>query len=348
MENLSLDEHGIMAGTDKCSLDHDYLRHYEIEFAPFREQAINVIEIGVFGGASLGLWERHFPNAKIVGIDINPECTDYETPRTAIEIGSQADLAFLTRIATQYPFTIFIDDGSHRADHVKITFEHMFPRLQPGGVYVVEDLHFHLGKAAAKWRGEGTITPPEYVQTLTTALAGQGVGPEVDAPLKGIVDSIDRIVQIRRAAFVWKKRENSPLARLEQMQAVVEKSRRHLNWRKLAELIVNNGGSLDQAEFAIRQGIALTPKSWRLHKTLAMILQRKGDIDGAQAVVRDARHLAPEKLQATIDRREAIMQRRGTLKRDADDKRGSERTKLAADREARRAKRAAKNASAKT
>lgn len=36
---------------------------------------------------------------------------------------------------------IVIDDGSHIAEHGRISFDFLFPRMPPGGLYVIEDLH---------------------------------------------------------------------------------------------------------------------------------------------------------------------------------------------------------------
>ncbi len=34
---------------------------------------------------------------------------------------------------------MIIDDGSHINDHVVTTFDFLFPKLAPGGIYVIED-----------------------------------------------------------------------------------------------------------------------------------------------------------------------------------------------------------------
>jgi hypothetical protein len=56
-DNMSeLDVIGVMEGTDKSSvvgLACDYLRHYDELFQKWRRDDINIIEIGVLGGASL-------------------------------------------------------------------------------------------------------------------------------------------------------------------------------------------------------------------------------------------------------------------------------------------------------
>jgi hypothetical protein len=74
---LSLDLIGIREATDDSSLIGDYLRHYEKLFANLRDEEFNFIEIGVFRGASAPTWEKFFSGARIVGVDINPNCRTY-------------------------------------------------------------------------------------------------------------------------------------------------------------------------------------------------------------------------------------------------------------------------------
>ena len=38
-------------------------------------------------------------------------------------------------------FDAIIDDGGHRNDQIKTSFDELWPALLPGGVYFVEDLH---------------------------------------------------------------------------------------------------------------------------------------------------------------------------------------------------------------
>ena len=54
-----------------------------------------MLEIGVAGGGSLELWQRYFgPKARIVGMDINPDCKRFEKPGIQVVIGNQADPAY--------------------------------------------------------------------------------------------------------------------------------------------------------------------------------------------------------------------------------------------------------------
>ncbi len=163
MQEPSLDLIGISEGTDKHSLLHDYLRHYERMFDRFRAAEIDLIEIGVANGASLRTWRRFFSKARIIGIDVVQACQVFadEANHVIVEIGSQDDPGFLLNIGRRYQPSIIIDDGSHIASHIQFSFETLFPALQPGGCYVIEDIMFHFGSDA-----------PQHIGTASRSLPG--------------------------------------------------------------------------------------------------------------------------------------------------------------------------------
>jgi hypothetical protein len=64
-------------------------------------------------------------------------------PRAKIDIRQcdQNDSEALTNLCDEYGgFDIIIDDGSHISEHVVKSFQVLFPRLRPNGIYAVEDL----------------------------------------------------------------------------------------------------------------------------------------------------------------------------------------------------------------
>ena len=133
--------------TDKGAATHtvygvSYLDIYERYLQPLRHQPIQMLEIGVLRGKSLRLWKRYFLKARIFGLDIDPACRQYEEDRIAIEIGSQADSRVLERLCQRAAgaFDVVVDDGSHVNRHIIASFAYLFPRLKPGGVYIIEDL----------------------------------------------------------------------------------------------------------------------------------------------------------------------------------------------------------------
>lgn len=120
-----------------------YFDIYEFYFSSFRNKPICLLEIGVFQGGSLQMWKNYFHSeSEIFGIDFNPECKKFESDNVYIHIGSQADVSFLKEFISVTPkFDIIIDDGSHKVDHQKISFEILFDHLNEGGIYICEDTH---------------------------------------------------------------------------------------------------------------------------------------------------------------------------------------------------------------
>ena len=73
-----------------------YFPAYERHFSRFRNQSVTIMEIGCGEGGSLQMWKRFFgPYARIVGIDINPECNVFAEDQVQIRIGDQKDVVFL-------------------------------------------------------------------------------------------------------------------------------------------------------------------------------------------------------------------------------------------------------------
>lgn len=120
-----------------------YFDIYERHFERFRDRPIKMLEIGVHGGGSLDMWREYFhPSSQIVGIDINPDCSQHAHDNIEVHIGSQDDVRFLKKVADQYGgFDVVLDDGSHVNSHVIKTFETLYDRVSTTGVYMVEDMH---------------------------------------------------------------------------------------------------------------------------------------------------------------------------------------------------------------
>ncbi len=139
-----LDKKGIT--TDKGTI-HSYLDVYEEILSPYRETAKNVLEIGIFGGASLLMWEAYFAGT-VYGMD----CSD--TPH-----GGLADLRPLIAEGTHniiigdatseesvkkhffgIEFDVIIDDGSHDTDAQLKSYQIFSKYLSDTGIYIVEDI----------------------------------------------------------------------------------------------------------------------------------------------------------------------------------------------------------------
>ena len=116
-----------------------FLKIYENYFKNFKNQKINILEIGVHEGKSLMIWKDYFPKANIVGIDL--KSYNFNINRIFTYQGDQTDANFLLMVATKFKkFDIIIDDGSHICSHIIKTFGVLFNYLKDDGLYICEDL----------------------------------------------------------------------------------------------------------------------------------------------------------------------------------------------------------------
>lgn len=123
---------------------HHYFPIYEQWLAGYRGTECLFVEIGVQAGGSLQMW-RHWlgPNARIAGIDIDPQCAPLGAAADAsVFIGDQADAAFLRRVLAEIGSPdVVIDDGGHFAGGMIGSFETLYPAMRPDGIYLAEDTH---------------------------------------------------------------------------------------------------------------------------------------------------------------------------------------------------------------
>ena len=120
-----------------------YVPIYEQIFAPLRHQKLKILELGVFQGGSLKVWERYFPHAEIAGLDLRLPGMAFDSGRVRMFEGDQSDPGILDRIAAEVApdgFDIVIDDAAHIAALAKASFWHLFEHhLRPGALYCIED-----------------------------------------------------------------------------------------------------------------------------------------------------------------------------------------------------------------
>jgi hypothetical protein len=123
--------------TDKGTLKHRYTEVYAQYLEPLRGRAVRLLEIGVASGCSLKTWSRYLgEQASVTGVDTRAECAamcaGYPNIRIVIADATAWDPAG--------EFDVIIDDGSHVSRDIVRSFERLWPRLRPGGLYAIEDL----------------------------------------------------------------------------------------------------------------------------------------------------------------------------------------------------------------
>jgi len=136
----------------------DYATAYDLIWSSSRYYVKNVLELGIGSnnasavgfmgksyspGASLRVWRDYFPNASIVGVDIDPELLFSET-RISTFLANQKDRGSLLSLRSELGptnFDFIVDGGLHDAQAILLFFEAMFELLSPRGYYAVEDIH---------------------------------------------------------------------------------------------------------------------------------------------------------------------------------------------------------------
>jgi predicted O-methyltransferase YrrM len=113
----------------------------------------NIVDIGIYKGGSVVLYQELFSPKRIVGLDLSSTREDaldrYVIRRSLGETirlyykTDQADRELLSTIIGENfgeePLDLVIDDACHLYEPTKASFNLLFPRLRPGGVYVIED-----------------------------------------------------------------------------------------------------------------------------------------------------------------------------------------------------------------
>lgn len=127
----------------RCIKHSSYFGVYDRLFAPFVGRPITFVEVGVLDGGSLFMW-RHFlgPQARVIGVDLNPGARRWTQHGFEIHIGNQADPAFWASFfAAVGPVDVLLDDGGHTFEQQIVTVEQALPHVRDGGLLVVEDTH---------------------------------------------------------------------------------------------------------------------------------------------------------------------------------------------------------------
>jgi hypothetical protein len=147
----TLDELCIKYGCDKATIHqhaHGYAPFYDQAFESIRLNPIKMLEIGVGSGPSIEAWLEYFPFAFVYGIDHVHSTNKWNTvgaktdPRYVFITGDQTDTTFWKCFEVDYgnDWDVIIDDGGHFNDQIITTFNGLWPLLNSGGLYCIEDL----------------------------------------------------------------------------------------------------------------------------------------------------------------------------------------------------------------
>lgn len=128
---------------------HNYGDFYDLYLNSLKSSdLVYGLEIGIFEGASLKVFEEYFTKVFMIGLDINDK-SHLQTPNISTGILDQSDenslkLFYDHCIENNHYFDFILDDGSHHMKDQQITLGYLFPLLKSGGIYIMEDLHTSL------------------------------------------------------------------------------------------------------------------------------------------------------------------------------------------------------------
>jgi hypothetical protein len=147
-----------------------------------------VVELGLHTSGSAAYLLAALPDATVVTIDVSPEPVPELADLAArLDAGSRLHVlqpVFQTdprlgeridEVICSAPLNLVIDDASHRTGPTMASFEMLFPRLAPGGRYLIEDW-----AQAIPW-----------AQVLVDALGGGGPRPvaDIEGELAALLDT---------------------------------------------------------------------------------------------------------------------------------------------------------------
>lgn len=208
-----------------------YLEIYDDLLAPWQNRDLSFLEIGVYKGGSIPMWQGFFGGgSRLTFLDIDPECAKLALPGTQVEIGDQSDPSFLARVAeARGPFDVIVDDGGHKMDQQTTSFLHLWPHLRNRGLYIVEDVH------TSYWPGFGggyraSTSFIEFAKDLIDRMHSWYTEDEAAFPLDPMAREIGAI-RFHDSLVVIEKRLKEPPTAITATNGTVTRSRRILEIR---------------------------------------------------------------------------------------------------------------------
>ncbi len=120
-----------------------YFQVYQDLIHPFAGSKITLVEVGVLNGGSLFMWREFLgKDARIIGVDNNPNAKKMERHGFEIFIGDQSSTDFWDQFfADVGSIDVLVDDGGHTNKQQIVTNEACLAHINDGGMIITEDTH---------------------------------------------------------------------------------------------------------------------------------------------------------------------------------------------------------------
>jgi predicted O-methyltransferase YrrM len=170
------------------------------ELAPAR-----IVELGIFKGGSAALLASLARPTKLTAVDLEAEpvqsleefiaesgLTDVVATHYGVDQGDAATLSAL--VESDHggaPLDLVIDDASHLYRETRTSFEVLFARLRPGGVYIIEDWGWaHFPEPLWQEGGGWFHDRPALTNLVVELLMIAGTGEELISAMTVLRDSL--------------------------------------------------------------------------------------------------------------------------------------------------------------
>lgn len=188
--------HGYVFSKTKKMLDKycSYLNGMDIK---------NIFELGIFRGGSVIFFNEYLKPKKMVAVEFKSSCVDLDSyiKKKSLHASlipyydtNQADKNALNHIVEKEFgdewLDMVVDDASHLVDETRASFNTLFPKLRPGGVYVIEDWQW------AHCQNKYVLKVFENKSPLTNVIF------EIIMACGSATDIIDEIVMIDNVCFI--------------------------------------------------------------------------------------------------------------------------------------------------
>ena len=132
-------------GGDKM---HPHGNNYAPGFAELLDgvQVNTIVELGVLTGVSLAMWCELYPDAKVVGLDVDLSRVEWDDLVSRGAFKRNRPLMFEWDGFAPEPIRevssidVFVDDGPHKVEAIRRVAEFVKPLMNVGGRYIVEDV----------------------------------------------------------------------------------------------------------------------------------------------------------------------------------------------------------------
>jgi len=144
---------GAGCNTDKSPLNtfghrHPYTPVYSLLMSKYRNTYVRFSEIGVAGGASVGMWNRFFPNGTFYFFDRDQNFLDHAKQIVPAHNNTFAlmdvikpESIKISLEATGGNLDILLDDSSHNPNDQHHIIHQALPFVKSGGMIIIEDVN---------------------------------------------------------------------------------------------------------------------------------------------------------------------------------------------------------------